>query len=266
MTGSDQSSSYCLPWWEEISQFFTNNERQLLVCSGDVSSFHLAEDLSIIYTRCTLYTDALGWEGAQIAHLIVQILQTVGLHSNLWFTLCTVSLKMFAVLTVGRGHCLCPVMCIEEISFANCVHRRLPAGLGLRAKWSATGHEDTSQVDTNTKIKQTFVSPCFGKTEHISILEKRYKKAADTLAKEEKVNQGGQKSDYGSRSLCWSKAFPLKRFFVAEIFYWLRLRTIGHSHCHRAKVWSHPVQITKQWSWEKSASTCLRLIKLEFEF
>ena len=88
----------------------------------------------VLFTQCTVCTDALGWEAAQIAHLIVQILQTVGLHSNLWFTLCTVSLKMFAVLTVGRGHCLCPVMCIEEISFANCVHRRLPAGLGLRAK------------------------------------------------------------------------------------------------------------------------------------
>ena len=265
MTCRDQSSSYCLPWWEEISQFFTNMNVNCGTALETLAVFIWQKTL-VLFTQCTVCTDALGWEAAQIAHLIVQILQTVGLHSNLWFTLCTVSLKMFAVLTVGRGHCLCPVMCIEEISFANCVHRRLPAGLGLRAKWSATGHEDTSQVDTNTKIKQTFASSCFGKTEHISILEKRYKKAADTLAKEEKVNQGGQKSDYGSRSLCWSKAFPLKRFFVAEIFYWLRLRTIGHSHCHRAKVWSHPVQITKQWSWEKSARTCLRLIKLELEF
>ena len=141
------------------------------------------------------------WAGKvhKIAHLIVQILKTVGLHSNLWFTLCTVSLKMFAVLTVGRGHCLCPVMCIEEISFANCVHSQ--PGLAC-VRSDLRRHEDTSQVDTNTKIKQTFASSCFGKTEHISILEKGYKKAADTLAKEEKVNQGGQKSDYGSRSLC----------------------------------------------------------------
>ena len=73
-----------------------------------------------------------------------------------------------------------------------------------------------------------------------------------TLAKGRQwVNQGRQKSDYGSPSLCWSKTFSLKRFFVPEIFYWTRLRTIGHSDCHKAKVWSHRVQVSQSSEAEK---------------
>ena len=66
------------------------------------------------------------------------------------------------------------------------------------------------------------------------------------------VNQARQKSDYGSPSLCWSKTFPFKRFFVAEIFCWTRPGTIGHSHCHKAKVWSHRVQLSQSSEAEKS--------------